>query len=206
MDSVTLSSYLDVLAQPSVVLDLSAVGAESAKVCYVNPTFAQLFSGDQETSNDAFAGQLFVDVLQLRLISPHTTTFLQWIKEIIAENTLTPLRSQFKGNTKSISIKWTGVLIQNTYIVLTGRISSPSNLPSPERSSRHAVATLRCEDISPPPSSTDSSSPPLNRVTSPPGFSRQNSSNDTRLKANTKGEPQTTWRNTEKVIFTMRKH
>lgn len=185
------------LCQPAIVLDLSSTSVESATVCYVNPTFADLFDADQGTSNDApVVGQLFIDILQLRLTSPRTTVFLQWMAEVLAVKVSTQLRSQFKGSAKAINIKWTGVLVENKYFVLTGRISSPSNLPSPERTSRAGTSDLKNEDITSQRSSTDSSSPPLHRT-----VSRQLSPIDSRLKADPTHEPQATWRNTEKVIF-----
>jgi len=178
------------------------MSVESATVCYINPTFAGILGGEDQTSAVESAGlivgQQFVDVLQLQLVSPSATIFLQWINGIITENNSTPFRSQFKNATKSVTIKWTGVLVHTKSVVLTGRISSSSNLPSPELNSRLGVGNLRNEDITPPPSSTDSS-PHFHRSTSPV-LSRQNSPVDCRSHTDSQEESQATWRNTEKVL------
>ena len=173
MDSINLSSYLDTLPQPAVVLDFSTSSPESATICYVNPTFVGIISADHGTEKvepAGLVGQRFADVLQLQLVSSSSASFLQWISGITTENHSTPFRSQFKSATKSLNIKWTGALVQTKYIVLTGRIRSPS---SPERTSRLAVGNLRNEDITPPPSSTDSvhrsTSPVISRRNSPAG-------------------------------------
>jgi hypothetical protein len=192
MDSINLSSYLYTMPQPAIVLDFSTSSPESATVSYVNPTFVGIISADHGTEkveSSGLVGQRFVDVLQSHLACSSSASFLQWISRIDTENNSTPFRTQFKSATKSVNIKWTGALVQAKYIVLTGRIRSSS---SPERSSRLAVGNLRNEDITPPPSSTDS----IHRSTSPV-ISRQNSP---------AGQPesQSTWRNQEKVILQSR--
>ena len=185
------------LSQPVVVLEVKDLSTETATVCYINQAFLDMTCTDRGAQN-CFVGHRFVDVLQLRLVSPSTPVFLQWISKTVKENNANTFRSQFNGTTKLVNVKWTTVLVQVKYVVLTGRISSMTKLPSQEHGSRFSTGSVRNGDITPPLYSTDSTSSPMLHSTSPV-ISMENPPTDCRFSVDAQEEPQTTWRNIEKV-------
>lgn len=156
MQSLSLSSYFDILPQPALILESvhdTSLNVTSFRVCYVNREFDSIIRpnslvnrtpGGTEVGNQRnIIGADFNEaILQKMCLYPTPTQFTDWALGIL----LTPselhcLKSRFKVPTVNenpptfdqsesvIDIEWSGLAMKGKYAILTGRKSSP-NTPS----------------------------------------------------------------------------
>lgn len=143
MEILSLSSYLEVLGQPALVLTSTAFDgpvSESLSPCYMNPVFRELINLTGDGSRDAWTnrGAQFKSILQARCVVPTSSQFLEWIQEFKEAN-VNVLKSIFRRPNCSeerrhhdtgpefVDLEWNGAMVQDKYIVLIGRyLGAPS--------------------------------------------------------------------------------
>lgn len=161
MHSLYLSRYFDLIPQSAIIFitDNQSASPDSLTVCYVNRVFLDSIGDTTLIEDEEFemapierhtAGvpDNFMSILQTQCINPSASHFIQWINEVAQKpENVHNLKTRFKGFTvpkdshasertpQFVDIEWNAVVMENKFIVLTGRrngtvqFSSPS-LPS----------------------------------------------------------------------------
>jgi hypothetical protein len=144
--SVCLKHYLDICPKPALVLVSNRQPSleDSFNVCYSNRAFLDVVSDDETLPAvhgfDQEASDNLSSILQSKCVHPTTSQLVEWVDTVlqnpdVPHNLLTTFRenkSTTQGTDVShrtfVEIEWDAVVLQKTYIVLTGKTTGiPSN-------------------------------------------------------------------------------
>jgi hypothetical protein len=161
MRSIFLEEFLD--ASPKSALIIGSEGqrssGDSVKVCYANRAFLDII-GDasaesvSEHSDGGAEGDLTTMILA-KCVRPSTSRFIKWTDTVFLNPSVGhSLRTSFQGFSASeegpaaprrqvVDIVWNAVVVQDTYIVLTGKTTGTVSFfkgekESPESESPHS--------------------------------------------------------------------
>jgi hypothetical protein len=168
--SIFLEEFLD--ASPKSALIIGSEGerssGEAVKVCYANRAFLDMIGDASAESvserSDGGTDEDLTTMILAKCVRPSTSRFIKWTDTVFQNPTVGhSLRTSFQGFSATeegpaaprrqiVDIVWNAVVVQNTYIVLTGKTTG-------------TVSFFKGENESP-----ETESPPSLRVpmTSPP--------------------------------------
>jgi hypothetical protein len=206
IESLCLSKYLDLLPQPAMIFtyENESLNADTLAVRYANQVFLQSI-GDStlieedpvilghDPSRATSIAPDFMSILQTQCINPSASRFLLWINGVAQEpKNVHHLKTRFKGffvpkdshvserKPQLVDIEWNAIVMENKFIVLTGRrtgtlqfssVSSPSEPPHRELSHPETVEEEDEED------SVDIEAAPTTEETTATSSSSSGSSN-----------------------------
>jgi hypothetical protein len=233
------------MPQPAMIFtsETSSLSTDSLTVCYVNKMFKDSIGdtplSDRESSifheseNNTAVPPNFTSILQAQCINPSASHFTQWVNQVASEpDTTHVLKTRFKGfatpkdpsitekTPQFIDIEWNAILMENKFIVLTGRrtgtVQFSTNAPSDPSSNESGSDVIEEEEEVTPPtrvpeiarsssSSSGSNSTRFHRKRTSRGISSRTSVSDRSRMELVKeegilGYQGDTWRHIEKVI------
>ena len=145
LSSMLLEDFLDASPKPTFVLKSHAqpLSGDSLKVVYANQAFLDIigdgFLGMRAEGMDAESSDDLTSLLQAKCVQPTMSRFVKWIDTVLLDpNTGHSLRTSFQGDEVAtggtgalhrhvVNIEWDAVVLQKTFIVLTGKLTGTTS-------------------------------------------------------------------------------
>jgi hypothetical protein len=213
VDSLCLTKYLDLLSQPAMIFtyENGSLNADTLAVRYANEVFLESIGDsplmdeedpvvlEHDPSRSTGIAPDFMSILQTQCINPSSSRFFLWINSVAQEpKNVHHLKTRFKGFFKPkdshiserkpqlVDIEWNAVVMENKFIVLTGRrtgtlqfsSSTSPYLDSPHQESSHPETVGEEDEVD----SVDTEAAPANEETTATSSSSSSSSNRLRRK------------------------
>lgn len=172
LDSLCLSKYLDLLPQPAMIFtyENGSLNADTLAVAYANQVFLDSIGDspliedeepialERDPSRATGIAADFMTILQTQCINPSASQFFHWVNGVTqGPKTVHHLKTRFKGffiphgghiserKRQLVDIEWNGIVMENRFIVLTGRRTgtvkfssdAPPSLDPPPRRMSH---------------------------------------------------------------------
>jgi hypothetical protein len=136
MPPILLEEFLDASAKPAIIISSEdyRFSRDSVKVCYANRTFLDILGDTSAPAGTSSADyDHLTSMILTKCVHPSTSRFMKWTETVLqSATTEQTLRTSFEAHNVTqeqsapnrqqiVDIVWKAVVVQQTYIVLTGK-------------------------------------------------------------------------------------